>query len=163
MQTAGRTGTCSPRRVGKGLLITSGASVRVAASAAPRPACELQLRGGASPAHPAQRLVCACVGPRTRTPAGVTSSREGSGAGLCRATRARRHHGVTKCVRSSDARRCSTPGPVRFHIRTSAPSCMHGIRACLTRALSLLRSYLRRVTPHSLLTSASAVNGTGGM
>jgi hypothetical protein len=160
MQTAGRTGACSPRRVGKGLLITSGASVRVASSAAPRPACEVQLRGGACPA---QRLVCACLGPSTRSPAGVTSNREGSGAGLCRATRARRHHGVTNCVRSSDARRCSTPGPVRFHIRAPALSSTHGIRACLARALSLLRSYLWRVTPHSLLASASAVNGTGGM
>jgi len=158
MQMAGRIGTCSPRRVGKGLLITSGASVRVGQAQRSAASCVAQRIRHSF-------LVCASVGPRTRTPASVTSNREGSGAGLCRETRVRcAHDGVTNCVRSSDALRCSTPGPERFHVRASAPSSAHGIfLACLARALSHLRSYLRRVTPHSLLTSASAVNRTGGM
>ena len=107
-------------------------------------ACKVQWCGGASPAR---RLVCACVGPRRRTPAGVTSSREGSGSGLCRATRARRTM-VYRIVCAHPMRAAAR----RFHVRTSAPSSAHGIRACLARALSLLRFFLRRVTPHSLLT-----------
>ena len=55
----------SPRRVGKGrnlrCLITSGASLRVAPSAAPRPACEVQWRGGASPRQAASLANKCCT------------------------------------------------------------------------------------------------------